>query len=81
LDEAPAFRGCVRFGSANCYMWRFCVDRHIGGTNGLFFDLSARKVGLKELWELEWHRNWNPNNDPPPVWPAWMENFKDYWNN
>jgi len=58
---------------------RVCVNRHNGGVNAVFLDFSARKVGLKELWELHWHRNWNPNNDPPPLWPPWMENFKDYY--
>jgi hypothetical protein len=38
---------------------------------------SARKVGLKELWWLKWHKGFDLNADPP-VWPAWMENFKDY---
>jgi prepilin-type processing-associated H-X9-DG protein len=62
-------------------MRRACLSRHNGAVNALFLDFSVRKVGLKELWELEWHRNWNPDNYPPPVWPGWMENFKDYWNN
>lgn len=60
-------------------MKRVCVNRHRGAVNGLFLDFSVRKVGLKELWELSWHKNWNPNNNPPPVWPDWMQNFKDYW--
>jgi len=58
---------------------RFCVNRHNGGVNGVFLDFSARKIGFKELWELHWHRNWNPDNYPPPFWPPWMENFKDYY--
>ena len=56
----------------------FCVNRHDAHTQGLLLDWSVRKIGLKELWELKWHRNWNPNMDPPPAWPEWMENFKDY---
>jgi len=58
---------------------RFCVNRHNGGVNGVCLDFSVRKIGLKELWELHWHRNWNPDNYPPPLWPPWMENFKDYY--
>ncbi|HUW18453.1 MAG TPA: hypothetical protein VMW16_04055 [Sedimentisphaerales bacterium] len=76
--EPPPYHIFGNFGSENNFMWRFCVDRHNGATNSLFCDLSVRKVGLKELWELDWHPNWNPNNDPPPVWPEWMKNFKDY---
>ena len=57
----------------------FCIDRHGGGTtNTLFLDWSVRRVGLKELWELPWHRNWNPDDAPPPVWPDWMAGMKDY---
>ncbi len=58
------------------YMSRFCVDRHNGSTNGLFFDLSARRIGLKGLWRLRW----NPTYDlstPPPIWPEWMKNYND----
>ena len=58
---------------------RPCVNRHRGMVNGLFLDFSVRKIGLKQLWELPWHKNWNPDNLPPPLWPEWMQNFKDYW--
>lgn len=59
---------------------RVCVNRHNGGVNGLFLDFSARKVGLKELWEIWWHRRWPEDRAAAgtPVWPPWMENFKDY---
>ena len=53
-----------------------------GGVNLLFADNSVRKVGLKGLWELDWHRDWNPTNSPPPDygnWPFWMANFKEYY--
>jgi len=58
-------------------MARFCINRHNGFANSAFLDSSARKVGLKELWKLKWHRGY-PVNAPPPVWPDWMQNFKDY---
>lgn len=61
----------------NC-MNRFCLNRHEGVVNGLFLDSSVRKVGLKQLWRLKWHRNWNPDNEPAPKWPDWMRKFKDY---
>jgi prepilin-type processing-associated H-X9-DG protein len=62
----------------------FCIDRHNGFVNGLFMDWSVRKVGLKELWTLKWHRKfdvngpWTKDHVPLPVWPDWMEKFKDY---
>ena len=45
-------------GSSDC-MSRFCLDRHNENINMLFMDLTARKVGLKELWTLKWHRQFN----------------------
>jgi len=80
-DEPPAYESDVIFGSgtAGGETKNYCVNRHNGYMNGAFLDFSARKIGLKEIWELEWHRNWNPNNDPPPVWPDWMQGFKDYY--
>lgn len=54
------------------------IDRHKGGINGVFLDMSARKIGLKELWKLKWHKNYDTGNawtrgNPP--WPDWMRKF------
>ena len=66
-------------------MQRFCVNRHDGYVNSSFLDGSVRRVGLKELWSLKWHRNYNTANSwtkagwvRPEGWPEWMRNFKDY---
>lgn len=56
-------------------MRRACINRH-NGVNGVFMNGAVRKIGLKELWRLKWHREW-PEDFPLPVWPEWMENFKD----
>jgi len=53
----------------------FCLNRHRGAVHGLFMDFSVRKVGLKELWNLRWHQNWNADHAPPPEWPEWMKDF------
>jgi hypothetical protein len=37
----------------------------------------VRPAGLKELWILKWHRNYDTHADPP-VWPEWMREFRDY---
>jgi prepilin-type N-terminal cleavage/methylation domain-containing protein/prepilin-type processing-associated H-X9-DG protein len=58
-------------------MQLFCIDRHNGGVNGLFMDWSARKIGLKELWRLKWHNQFDTTADPP-AWTAWMRRYKDY---
>jgi len=63
----------------------FCINRHDGFVNGLFMDWSVRKVGLKELWTLKWHREFNmaglwtvAGGVQPSDWPQWMRRFKDY---
>jgi prepilin-type processing-associated H-X9-DG protein len=63
----------------------FCINRHQGGVNALFCDSSARKVGLKELWTLKWHREYDTTGPwtkaggvTPGDWPRWMRRFKDY---
>ena len=63
----------------------YCINRHNGYVNSLFFDWSVRKVGLKELWTLKWYTNFN-NRGPwtkaggvlPEDWPPWMRRFRDY---
>jgi len=66
-------------------MKRFCINRHSGFVNGVFVDFSTRKVGLKELWTLKWHREYDtagPWTQASLVqssdWPDWMKGFKDY---
>jgi len=62
-----------------------CINRHNGGINMLFMDWSVRKVGLKELWTLKWHRDFDTAGPwtqaggvKPDAWPPWMRRFKDY---
>jgi prepilin-type N-terminal cleavage/methylation domain-containing protein len=63
----------------------FCINRHEGHVNSLFLDWSVRKVGLKELWTLEWYAEFNTGGRwtkaggvKPEDWPEWMRKFKDY---
>jgi len=61
-------------------MERHVIDRHRGGTiNGIFADQHVRKIDLKELWRLKWHRSCDTTGGPVGrEWPEWMRNFKDY---
>ena len=66
-------------------MMHFCIDRHNGFVNHLFMDWSARTVGVKELWKLKWHKNFDQNGPwtkkggvAPADWPQWMRRFKEY---
>ena len=66
-------------------MLPFCISRHDGFINSLLMDWSVRKVGLKELWILKWHHDFDTAGPwtkaggvRPEDWPEWMRNFKDY---
>jgi prepilin-type N-terminal cleavage/methylation domain-containing protein/prepilin-type processing-associated H-X9-DG protein len=69
-------------------MGDFCVNRHGGGLNCLFLDMSVRKIGIKELWKLKWHRMFNINGPytiaggvTRAVWEQeapWMVKYPDY---
>jgi prepilin-type N-terminal cleavage/methylation domain-containing protein len=76
-DLPPEFDDICEFGLLGVNMQGFCIDRHTGFINGLFIDFSVRKIGLKELWTLKWHKGFDTHADPP-AWPAWMNGFKDY---
>jgi len=61
------------------------LNRHKGFVNSLFLDWSARKVGLKELWTMRWHRSYNTASPwtvaggvQPGDWPQWMKHIKDF---
>lgn len=43
-----------------CEMARVCLARHGWSINSSFTDLSCRKVPLPQLWDLKWHRQWEP---------------------
>lgn len=62
-----------------------CMNRHNGTINVLFLDSSVRRLGLKGLWTLKWHRDFNTKGPwttaggvKPEDWPQWMREFKDY---
>lgn len=41
------------------HMARLYLDRHDFGVNLVFMDGSARNVRLENLWDLQWHRDWD----------------------
>jgi prepilin-type N-terminal cleavage/methylation domain-containing protein len=66
-------------------MRNFCMNRHGVFVNGLFLDWSVRKVGLKELWTLNWHAEFNRSGPwtkaggvKPEDWPREMRGLKDF---
>jgi prepilin-type processing-associated H-X9-DG protein len=75
-DEPPMFETDLWTPGPMNEIRRACVGRHNGAVTAVFLDGSVRKVGLKSLWRLKWHRQWDMDF-PLPVWPMWMANFKD----
>jgi hypothetical protein len=81
---APAaFNG--QWVGASHEMKHFAIDRHNAFVNQLFMDWSVRRLGIKELWTLKWHRQYPTNGAwtiaggaQPGDWPEWMRKFKDY---
>jgi len=55
---------------------RWVQDRHDLTVNLVFLDFTVRKVGLKQLWQLYWHRDWDlsltPDPKDPEQWPSWI---------
>ncbi|MHC4571007.1 MAG: hypothetical protein ACYS0C_02875 [Planctomycetota bacterium] len=80
-NDPPAFQG-DSVNRTKDMIKRVCLNRHNGFVNSAFLDFSARKVGLKELWKLKWHRAFDTNAGPTPdefdMLAPWMQDFQDY---
>jgi len=82
-DRPPQFDG--QQWNDDAQMGRYCMNRHDGFAGCLFLDSSARKVGLKELWTLKWHKSYNQGGSwtraggvTSADWPDWLRPFKEY---
>jgi len=82
-DPPPEFEGQGWYNVT--HMSRVCINRHDGFVNCLFLDFSARKVGLKELWTLKWHKSYvtagpwtNAGGARAEDWPEWLRSYDDY---
>jgi prepilin-type N-terminal cleavage/methylation domain-containing protein len=77
-DEFKSWQGESR-------MARVCINRHRGRVCSSFADGSVRQVGLKELWTLKWHREFNTSGPWTRAggvidadWPDWLRPFPDF---
>ncbi len=84
-DDYPPATATSQILDTHDNMQRFCLDRHQETINAVFMDGAARPVGLKELWTLKWHRQYNTAGPwtnaggvHPSHWPEWMRTFKTY---
>jgi prepilin-type N-terminal cleavage/methylation domain-containing protein len=74
-DEPPQYDG----DAYTSQMTRVCMNRHEGYVCWSFLDYSVRKVGLKELWRLQWSKPFDTTDGPTKEeWPDWMKGFKEY---
>ena len=48
-------------------MARIAIDRHDMSVNVAFMDQSARRLRLKELWTLPWHKGWVAPDPLPSI--------------
>jgi prepilin-type N-terminal cleavage/methylation domain-containing protein len=71
-DTPPVKKGYQVTGNS---MSIFVLTRHPGRRpeNMAFMDNSVRNVGLKELWNFQWYRNFNAK---VTFWPPWMNNYE-----
>lgn len=71
-DTAPIEEGPS---GTNGYMNHLLMTRHNKAINAVFFDGSGRRVNLRDLWSLKWHKQFNTNNDytnGTKTFPDWM---------
>jgi prepilin-type N-terminal cleavage/methylation domain-containing protein/prepilin-type processing-associated H-X9-DG protein len=73
-DTIPTAEGVNPDSGKKSGIFNFFINRHGQGVNMVFCDMSARKVALKQLPNLKWHKNWR--NRTIREWPAWMKNFR-----
>ncbi len=66
-------------------MARCCIDRHQGHLTAAFLDWSVRKIGVKEVYTLKWHRSFNTSGPFTKAggvtaddWPQWIRRYKDF---
>jgi prepilin-type processing-associated H-X9-DG protein len=85
-DEPPAYEEMM-LGCNDCsyYAAPMTIDRHQQAVNVLFLDGAVRKTGLKELWTLKWHQDFETHGPwtqaggaQPADWPLWMRGFRDH---
>jgi prepilin-type N-terminal cleavage/methylation domain-containing protein len=82
--DAPPNAENERWGSGSNFV-RIVQNRHHEKQNMVYLDGSNERVGLKQLWTLKWHREYNTagpwtqaGGATAAKWPVWMRNFQDF---
>jgi len=50
----------------------FSLNRHMGVVNAAFLDFSSKKLDIQDLWQQNWHRNYDTTESDSWTWPSWM---------
>jgi prepilin-type processing-associated H-X9-DG protein len=80
-DKPPEYEGQTYFRGGDVNEIRnFCINRHSGYVNVLFLDFSVRRVSLKGLWYIWWHRLW-PIPGMTVGGQPWVEDPPTDWDN
>lgn len=78
-DPPPQYNGDHDYSTTTqANMKRFCMDRHEMSVNMLMMDWSVKRVGLRQLYTIPWHRTWKKTMNKEIRWPDWLENAKDF---
>jgi prepilin-type N-terminal cleavage/methylation domain-containing protein len=88
VDTPPPYYG-YGWTEGDVELQRVCIPRH-GGKDAWFInisylDFSMRKIDLKEIWVVWWHKDWRAElaaEGVPTEWDApdhWMFRCKDYF--
>jgi len=90
-NNVPVFADCIWDGTGPLHTDRppdgpgiqgssmsvFAIPRHAGRKPVCvsFIDSSVRSVGLKELWGLQWHRQYDTRYGATRRFPTWMDKY------
>ena len=84
-EPAPSEFSPWEYSTSTNLMARCCINRHDGYVGCVFVDFSTRKVALKELWTLKWHKTFDTmgiwtlaGGVQASDWPDWMRHMKDF---
>jgi prepilin-type N-terminal cleavage/methylation domain-containing protein len=85
-DKPPEYAGDMSGTGRSRSMKWVALPRHGKDFTFItFLDWSIRRVGLKELWTLKWHRSYDTfgrytqaGGVRPRDWPKWMRDMEDY---
>ena len=68
----PAYNG--QWTGASSEFNHFAIKRHGRGTQLVFFDGSARRIRVPDLWRLKWHKEYPVDYAyPNAFFPAWTQ--------